>query len=94
MFVVVSYKRFETIDKCITQSFLVGEFSLFFLLHCYYNYYRYIGVACGPAGPALAGPLFSWLYTNPMEQYSLAGPLFSPVRRPCVTIYRTRRDLF
>ena len=35
----------------------------------------FIGVARGPAGPAMAEPRFSWLYTNPMEQYSLAGPV-------------------
>ena len=43
-------------------------------LHCSLCFPN-IGVARGPAGPAMAGPLFSWLYTNPMEQYSLAGPV-------------------
>ena len=32
-------------------------------------------VVRGPAGPAMVWPLFSWLYTKQMEQYSLARPV-------------------
>ena len=55
----------------------------------------YIGVARGPAGPAMAGPLFllaqyksygaaQFSRTSYILLLSLAGPLFSPVRRPCI----------
>ena len=36
---------------------------------------KIIGVARGLAGPAMAGPLFYWLNTNPMVQHSLTGPV-------------------
>ena len=36
-----------------------------------------IGVARGPAGPAMAESLFHWPNTNPMEQHSLAGPVYT-----------------
>ena len=42
-----------------------------------YNWFNHIiiGIARVPAGPAMAGPLFDWLYVNHMEQYSLPVPV-------------------
>ena len=45
------------------------------LLSVYFQDTLPIGVARGSAGPAMAWPLFSWLYINPMELYNWAGPV-------------------